>query len=91
MEPVVRVSLEDSIRWDIRPEISVTKFSAVGTVFSVFMEPTGNGFDFFKKKLSSLYVKAESLKELLCEINDTYSLLEIAILSHEESSKGEFL
>ena len=24
MEPVVRVSLEDSIRWDIRQEISVT-------------------------------------------------------------------
>ena len=65
------------------------------------MEPTGNGFDFLNKKLSSLYMKAEtlieqdgdpeSLNELLCEINDTYSLLEKAILNHEESSKGEFL
>ena len=65
------------------------------------MEPTGNGFDFLNKKLSSLYVKgetlieqdgdSESLNELLCEINGTYSLLENAILNHEESSKGEFL
>ena len=62
---------------------------------------TGNDFDFLKRKLSSLYVKAETLIEqdgdyatlnkLLCEINDTYFLLEKAILSHEESSKREFL
>ena len=61
----------------------------------------GKRFDFLNKKLSSLYVKAETLieqdgnpellNELLCEINDTYSLLEKAILNHEESSKGEFL
>ena len=65
------------------------------------MEPTGNGFDFLNKKLSSLYVKAETLieqhgdpesrNELLCEINGTYSLLEKAILNHVESSKGESL
>ena len=62
---------------------------------------TGNNFDFLKKKLSSLYVKAEmlieqdgdseSVNKLLCEINDTYFLLEKAILSHKESSKREFL
>ena len=59
--------------------------STVGTVFSVFMEPMGNEFDFLNKKLASLYVKAEtlieqdgdpeSLNELLYEINNTYSLL----------------
>ena len=76
--------------------------STVGTVFSVFMElTTGNNFDFLKKKLSSLYVKAEmlieqdgdseSVNKLLCEINDTYFLLEKAILSHKQSSKREFL
>ena len=96
MELVVRVILEDSIRRDIRPEISKTKFctQAVETIFSIptvetifviFMELTGNGFDFLDKRLSSLYEKAEmlieqdgdpeSLNELLCEINDTYSLL----------------
>ena len=33
----------------------------------------------------------KSLNELLCEINDTYSLLKNIILSHEKSSKGEFI
>ena len=33
----------------------------------------------------------KSLNELLCKINDTYSLLEKTIFNHEESSKGEFL
>ena len=65
------------------------------------MELTGNGFDFLNKKLSVLQVKAKtlieqdgdckSLNELLCEINDTYSLLKNTILSHEESSNGEFI
>ena len=34
---------------------------------------------------------SESLNKLLCEINDTYFLLEKAILKHEESSRREFL
>ena len=39
MEPVVRVILEDSIRRDIRPEVSVTKFStkALFLLLEVFL------------------------------------------------------
>ena len=61
----------------------------------------GSDFDFLNKKLSSLYVKAEtlidqdanpeSLNKLLQEINDSYSLLKKAILNHVEPYKGEFL
>ena len=111
MEPVVRVILDDSVAQNIGkgigPEFFVTKFSAqalvstAGTIFGIFMELRGNGFNFFSKKLSSLYVKGETLmqqdtdpellNELLCKSNDSYSLLEKAILNHEKSSKGEFL
>ena len=70
---MVRVILDDSVGQDvgkdIGPEFSVTKFSAqalvstVGTIFGVFMKLTGNGFNFFSKKLSSLYVKSETLMQ----------------------------
>ena len=65
------------------------------------MKPTGNNFDFLNNKLTSLYLKAvmmieqdnnpEMLNEVLCEINNTYSLSEKAILFHESLSKEEFL
>ena len=65
------------------------------------MEPTGNDFDFLNNKLTSLYLKVdmmikqdnnlEMLNEVLCEINNTYSLSEKAILNHENLSKEKFL
>ena len=48
VESMVRVILKDSIGRYIRPEVSATKFSTVGTIFGVFMDPTNNDSNFFE-------------------------------------------
>ena len=102
MWTVVRVILEGGVRWGIKPKVScLGSVSSIETISGVFMKLMGSDFDFLNKKLSSLYVKAEtlikqdvnpeSLNKLLHEINDSYSLLKKVILNHVEPSKGEFL
>ena len=93
MWTVVRVILEGSVRWDIKPKVSCSgSVSTIETISGVFMKLMGSDFDFLNKKLSSLHMKAEtlieqdvnpeSLNKLLHEINDSYSLLKKAILNH---------